>query len=151
MFRKCENDEKSNVPKISEKNWKKLCDYQRQTNQNCDKNFKNFVKIKLDKWFILKPKTRHFFAIYSSNKTSDIAHSKSSKTKETDIVESEFLKIHPGHYCNKADLTAQEFFEDTCPPDRLNYWSFLCGKIHFKIVCFLTIFSSVIIYFWSVL
>ena len=49
-----------------------------------------------------------FFAIYSSKTTSKVGVSDPGKTKETDIVESEFIRIHPGHSSSKGDVTAQE-------------------------------------------
>ena len=116
-------------PKINKKNWKKLCEYNRTTNKNYKKNFTNFENIPLQNWIILKPKTHHFFSIYSQKKTSRIGVSDHEKTKKTDSVETDFLTIYPGKI--QMNMGEEEFFEKILDsPD----FVLPCGKIHVRMV-----------------
>ena len=93
-----------------------------------ESNFKAYEKIPLTKQIILKPLSRHFFAIFSSKKTSKIGISHWEKTNEKDYFENEFIKILPGH----APFSSHEneFLEQILTRD--TFWHFPCGKFYFK-------------------
>ena len=59
-------------PKPRKKNWTKIFEYTRTTNQNFGKNFKNFEEIKFLKNVIVDRDTTVFLALHSENETSYI-------------------------------------------------------------------------------